>query len=125
MTHRASILVLVALAMSAGAHAQSYTETFTNGTNAGTWTFGNAADTIESSGGNPGYYLHNPNLDTFAPQPSTGAGVQSAFTGDYRTRRVAWLEVDLTTHSTQFNFERRLSLIVEDEAARRPTARVP
>jgi hypothetical protein len=113
---RASILFLVALATAPSARAQSYTETFTNGTNAGAWTFGNAADTVETSGGNPGYYLHNPNVDTFAPQPRTGAGVQSAFTGDYRTRRVASLEVDLKTHSTQFNFERQLSLILEGDA---------
>jgi len=113
---RTCILLLVALATAAGASAQSYTDTFTNGTNGGAWTFGNAADTIESSGGNPGHYLHNSNLDTFAPQPRTGAGVSSAFTGDYRARRVAWLEVDLETHSTQFNFERQLSLILEDDA---------
>ena len=113
---KASIIVLVALATAARAHAQSYTETFTNGSNVGAWTFGNAADTIETMGGNPGYYLHNPNVDTFAPQPRTGTGVQSAFIGDYRTRRVALLEVDLKTLSTQFPFARPLSLILDNDA---------
>lgn len=113
---KASIVLLASLATATVARAQTTTEPFTNGTNVGAWTFGNPADTIESSGGNPGHYLHNPNVDTFAPQPRTGEGVQSAFTGDYRTRRVASLEVDLRTLSTQFNFERSLSLILEDDA---------
>ena len=98
------------------AAGQSYVETFTGGTNAGAWTFGNPADTIESSGGNPGEYLHNPNVDTFAPQPRTGAGVASPFTGDYRARGVVSVGVDLRTLSTQFNFSRPLSLILENDA---------
>src|SRR5262245_15275129 len=113
---RAFTVFLVSLATAAGVRAQSYTETFTNGTNAGAWTFGNPADTILSSGGNPGYYLRNSNLDTIAPQPRTGAGVTSAFTGDYRARRVATMEVDLRTFSTQFNFSRELTLILVDDA---------
>jgi hypothetical protein len=113
---KASIVILASLATAAVASAQSTTETFTNGTNAGAWTFGNAADTIESSGGNPGFYLHNPDMDTIAPQPRTGAGVQSAFTGNYRARRVASMEVDLRTLATQFNFSRQLSLILENDA---------
>jgi len=87
-----------------------------NGTNAGAWTYGNGADTIQSTGGNPGFFFRNNDLDTIAPELRTGAGLSSAFTGDYRARRVASLEVDLRVFSTQFNFQRNLSLILEDDA---------
>ena len=113
---KTSIALLTSLALTSGARAQSYTETFTSGTNAGAWTYGNPADTTESTGGHPGYYLHNPDIDTFAPQLRTGDGVASAFTGNYRARRVVSLELDLETFSTQFSFSRQLSLILEDDA---------
>jgi hypothetical protein len=110
----AGACVLAGLVQAAA--GQSHVETFTGGTNHGAWTIGNGFDTLESAGGNPGWYLHNPNIDTFAPQPRTGAGVASAYTGDYRARDVRSLGIDLITHSTQFNFARPLALMLGNDA---------
>jgi hypothetical protein len=96
------------------ASAQSYTETFTGGVNQGGWTWGNPADSIQPTGGNPGAYLRNDNLDTFAPQPRTTAGAGSPFGGDYRARGVQSVGIDLITHATQFNFSREVTLMLGD-----------
>lgn len=114
MNHR--ILAALAAALLTGsALAQTTVEGFTNGSNQGAWTWG-AGDQIVSTGGNPGYYLRTQVLDTFAPQPRTGAGVSSVFTGDYRARNVTSTGIDLITHSTQFPFQREVTLILENDA---------
>jgi len=107
---------LIALAVTAsGLTAQTTIEGFTGGSNQGAWTFG-AGDQIVATGGNPGPYLRTTVLDTFAPQPRTGAGVSSVFTGDWRARDVTSTGIDLVTISTQFNFQREVTLILDQDA---------
>lgn len=92
----------VAFACSALA-ADTYTETFAGGVNAGGWTYWSPNETIETAGGNPDNYLHAWELDTFAPQLSTEPGRASAFTGDYRARQVARIGIDLKTFHVDFS----------------------
>jgi hypothetical protein len=94
---------------------QTYSESFAAGSNVGAWTWGNAADTVHPSGGNPDEWLGNDDLDTFAPQPRTGAGVSSVFTGNYLFRRVTSVGIDLITPSTQFPFSRELTLMLDND----------
>lgn len=105
--------ILAALLLSLPASGQGFVETFSSGSNAGGWTGGNGADQIESSGGNPGAYLHNDNLDTFAPQPHTTLQ-GSFFTGDWRARGITSFGIDLITLSTQFAFQRECTLLLSD-----------
>jgi len=61
------LIVLACLTLAAvPALADTFTEGFDGGSNVGEWTFGNDADTIESEGGNPGYWLHNDYINSFA-----------------------------------------------------------
>ena len=109
-THSALALMV----MASGLTAQTTTEGFTNGSNQGAWTFG-AGDQIVATGGNPGHYLRTTVLDTYAPQPRSGSGVNSAFTGDWRTRGVISTGIDLVTNSTQFIFQREVTLMLEND----------
>jgi hypothetical protein len=94
---------------------QTFSESFTGGSNAAGWTYGPPNQVIETSGGNPGAFLHEPAVDTFAPQPRSGDGVASMFTGDYRARRVLSVGVDLITFSTQFAASRNLTLMLGND----------
>jgi len=87
-------------------------ETFDEGENAGRWSFfgnpDNSVEVIDSSGGNPGAFLHSTCqglacLDTFAPQLRTELGVASIFTGDYRSKEVSALGVDLAIFYVDFS----------------------
>jgi hypothetical protein len=92
--------------------AQSVTEGFEGGRNEGGWTWGAACENINSSGGNPDAFLTQQCLDTFACQPRT-TDSSSLFCGDWRATRATSFSVDLITHSTQFNFQRELYLILK------------
>lgn len=93
------------------ANAQNYVETFDAGTNLGGWGYSSAFNVIESSGGNPGAYMHNSLTDTFAPQVFTSPG-SNPFHGDWRAMGIDSFGVDLITHSTQFPFQREVTLIL-------------
>ena len=99
------------IAAAASASAQVVAD-FENGVNEGGWTFGNNFESL-SPGGNPGDHLRNPNLDTFAPQART-TDPASAFHGDWRAAGVTAVGVDLVTYSTQFNFDRELTLMLSN-----------
>lgn len=89
------------------------TTTFNNGTNEPGWEYGGPGDVISSMGGNPHWRLRSSGLDTFAPQPRTGWGVSSLWTGNYRERNVTRIGVDLLTEAVDFSAaERPLSLIL-------------
>lgn len=105
---------IAVLSLSLASLAQSSVEGFTNGSNQGGWTWG-AGDQFSPTGGNPEWHLETQILDTFAPQPRTAAGASSVFTGDYRARGVRSLGIDLVTVSTQFPFQRPLTLILEND----------
>lgn len=87
-------------------------DTFDGGINEGGWSFGNDFEAIEPTGGSPGAWLHNTNLATFAPRPSTAPGRASVFTGDYRVRNVvevfADFRIDFANLTTA---ERPMSLV--------------
>ncbi len=85
--------------------AETFTETFDGGSNVGGWTFGTGNEVIEASGGNPGAYLHDTFVDTFAPQPRTSQ--PSIFTGDLRQLGVSRIGIDLITFSVDFSAEGR------------------
>jgi hypothetical protein len=82
-------------------------ETFDGGSNQGGWSFGTGNEVIESTGGNPGAYLHDSFVDTFAPQPRTSLGKDSPFTGDFRARRVSSVGIDLITYDVDFSADGR------------------
>jgi len=94
---------------------QTVAETFTGGSNQGGWTFGPANQVIETSGGNPGAYLHEPLIDTFGPAPHTALGGSSFFTGDYRARRVESFGIDVIVFSAQFFTSPPLTLLLAND----------
>ncbi len=90
----------------------TFRETFDSAGNTGRWSFfgnpDNPVEVIETSGGNPGAFLHSTCtglacLDTFAPQLRTELGTDSVFTGDYRAKRVTRLGVDLAIFDVDFS----------------------
>ena len=113
MKIRGILVPLVAGALSTIGAAQTIHDTFDGGTNMGGWTFNSGSTRIESTGGNPGYWLHEPWLGNYVPQPRTDGS--SIFTGDYRALRVSAIGVDLITHSTAIAFQRELTLILRND----------
>ncbi len=107
---------LIALAtFASGACADITTDTFEPGSNTGGWTFGGPFGSVLASGGNPGAYWNEPDIDTFAPRLRT-TSLTSAFTGDYRTRQVSRLGVDLALFHVDFSAGGRpLSLILRSD----------
>ncbi|MBL8878862.1 MAG: hypothetical protein JNG88_07050 [Phycisphaerales bacterium] len=89
------------------ASAETFTETFTGGSNHGGWSFGTTNGRIDAVGGNPGAFFHDPFVDTFAPQPRTAWGVESEFTGNYRQRNVTAVGVDLAIFHVDFSAAER------------------
>ncbi|MHC4846143.1 MAG: hypothetical protein ACYTCU_08280 [Planctomycetota bacterium] len=85
-----------------------------DGTNLGGWTYG-PPEQFEPLNGNPGGWLHQLNVDTFAPQLRT-TDPGSPFAGDYRARNVTNLGVDLATISTQFPAMRECTLMLSNGA---------
>jgi hypothetical protein len=113
---RLVVLVAAAFLVSAAAFADTFTETFDNGSNVGGWHYSGPGETIETSGGNPGAYLHSPSLDTFAPQPRT-SGPDSVFTGDFQGRNVSVIGIDLITIAVDFSAAGRpLTLMLISDA---------
>ncbi|GAG04878.1 unnamed protein product, partial [marine sediment metagenome] len=91
----------------------TFVETFEGGSNEGNWTFGSPNGFIDSVGGNPGAFFHDPYLDTYAPQPRTTVVGDSEFTGDYRAKGVMSVGIDLKTFYVDFSADGRpLSVIL-------------
>jgi len=112
---RATNLCLVLVLAAVPAAAEVFTETFDGGSNIGGWTFGTGNEVIEPGGGNPGAYLHDPFVDSYAPQPRTTG--QSVFTGNLRQSLVSRLGIDLVTFSVDFSAEGRplTLMLISDE----------
>lgn len=92
------------LALGAGvAQADVIVEDFEDEANEAGWTFGAPVESTPATGGNPGGYLRASGLDTYAPQPRTGLGVDSAWTGDYRANNVTSVGIDLNTFDVDFS----------------------
>ena len=110
-------LASVGLAAAAPPGSHTFSENFEGGNNTGGWTFGNAFfERIEPAGGNPGAFLRNDFLDTFAPSARTTLGVDSPFVGDYRARGVSLVEADLVLFAVDFSADGRpLTVILESD----------
>lgn len=83
----ASFLFTLPVAAAPTTFVESY-----NGT--ATWQLG-INDTIETSGGHPGAWLHNAQLDAGVPQPAYTGPMPSPFFGDYRAAGVTSLGIDV------------------------------
>ncbi len=103
MRHALSTIALFALLASPSV-AQPCTTvvaSLDNGNNATGWTFGGPNQSQPLTGGNPGGYVRSDFLDTFAPQPRC-ANNANAFTGDFWSRSVHRIGVDLQTFRVDF-----------------------
>lgn len=88
-------------------------ETFETRTNQGEWTWGTGYEYFVETNGNPGRYLRDSSLVDFVPRASTSFGVQSVFTGDYRSRNVASVGIDMAIASVDGFVEgRKVTLIL-------------
>jgi hypothetical protein len=83
-----------------------YNESFSDGGNEGLWSL-SGRGALDSSGGHPGAFLHDPYLETFAPWGQTQWGVESLFTGNYRAQDVISLAADFRTFSVNLTAEER------------------
>ena len=90
-----AVVVTAGLGRTANATEVIYRETFESGTNVSGWTWGTGSEDILENDGNPGRYLRENYLVTFTPRASTDFGIQSVFTGDYRTRNVSSVGIDM------------------------------
>ena len=89
-----AVVVIAGLGRTANATEVIYRETFESGTNVSGWTWGTGSEDILENDGNPGRYLRENYLVTFTPRASTDFGIQSVFTGDYRTRNVSSVGIE-------------------------------
>jgi len=111
-----AVLALAATVSFAQAPGRTtFTETFDGGSNVGGWTWGNFNDVIRDDGGNPGAFLENTELDTFAPQ-AVQLGAGSPFTGNYRALGVSSLGIDLAVFHVDFSSAgRNISLLLTND----------
>ncbi|MEW6411153.1 MAG: hypothetical protein AB1483_01620 [Candidatus Zixiibacteriota bacterium] len=85
-----------------------FVETYDSRHNEGGWSFHTThKPVIEEEGGNPGGYLHDESVITFAPSPSTAPGIESIFTGNYRERKVTSLGIDLRCLDYEYDITNR------------------
>lgn len=91
-------------------------DTFENGVNIGSWSFGTGGGGIVNTGGNPGAYWREGQIDTFAPQARTEWGSSSPFVGDYRGNGVSQISVDFQLYHVDFSAaERPLTLLLVED----------
>lgn len=87
-------------------------EEFTLGDEAG-WGFDCLTDSVSLLGGNPGGFLRNYEVDSFAPWAMTCDDSVGPFHGDYREQGVIGLAADFKTFSVSMTTEERpLSLVL-------------
>jgi hypothetical protein len=90
------IVVLLAFHCACFAHAD-VVETFDNGSNNGDWRLTSNADRlrqIETSGGNPGAYLHG-QVESAVPTWYVPSGTSTDFLGDYYAKAVVGVGADI------------------------------
>jgi len=111
---RIGLMVLVAAGAAVG--QEKVVEDFEDPQVIGGWNLGLApGETIEDEGGNPGGYLHSPNLDTAIVRARTVIGEANAFHGDWRAMGVTAFSADAITHSVMTADERPMSLVLVDD----------
>ncbi len=82
--------------------AAEFVDDFEGGANEAAWAFIRGGDTLESSGGNPGWWLHQRTYDTFAPTLESSFDGSTPFTGDYRATGVTEISFDARTDAVDF-----------------------
>jgi hypothetical protein len=104
------------VAVNAPLRAATFVDTFTGGANSAGWSFNSFnPDTIESTGGNPGAWLRNNLLDTFAPILTNDAAIDSNFNGNLRAKGITAMGVDARTDHADFGAGGRdFSLLLRD-----------
>ncbi|MFT7484270.1 MAG: hypothetical protein ACI9F9_000110 [Candidatus Paceibacteria bacterium] len=107
-----SLPLLITL-LASTATAQNYVETFDGDVNAGGWTFGNTIEGIDATGGNPGAFLHNTVIDTYAPQCRTTTA-NNPFHGDWRAMGVNSFGIDFNSIAVQFPYQREATLMLSN-----------
>ena len=115
MTHRNSLLAVAAalVATQVLSGGTTIVEDFEDGTNEAGWTWGTGNELIVPDFGNPDAYLTDLTLVTFTPIASTGLGVSSEFTGNYRQRGVISVGIDLIIFDSNLPYGNRpLTLIL-------------
>ena len=103
-------VLLLVVAVTPLAAGSEFVETFDSG-NEGGWTFGAPGESQPPTGGNPGAYLDSGLLDTFAPRLRTTA-TRGVFTGDFRSKGVSSIGLDLITFNAQTTGGRPLALML-------------
>lgn len=101
-TYSTLILSIAGALTLTGQARADYTETFSGGTNLGSWSW-NFDDTIPGSGGNPGEYLSNDSLDTPGPLLASDPQTASPFVGDIKAAGITGYGFDLKIDHTDFN----------------------
>jgi len=86
-----------------GATAQVFVEGFGGGSNTGGWSWGTGNQSTTPVNGNPGAFLQDLTLVTCCPTLSTAPGASSVFTGNYRTKNVSSVGIDLITLDADFS----------------------
>jgi hypothetical protein len=108
MKHVAKSVCVVTALGTMSLAGETFVEGFEQFSNEGGWNLGLApGEAIETSGGNPGFWLHSPALDAAIVRASSTPGVESRFTGDYRAAGVTALGLDAITLHVDFSAEER------------------
>ncbi|MCH7721485.1 MAG: hypothetical protein IH988_10960 [Planctomycetes bacterium] len=97
----AGAIMIVAVSAATRA-AETVVETFDDQSNEGSWWWGTNNEEIVELGGNPGAFLQDLTLSSCCPMASSGLGVQSEFTGNYRAMGVTSVGLDLITIDADF-----------------------
>ncbi|MEM6672346.1 MAG: hypothetical protein AAF726_05850 [Planctomycetota bacterium] len=109
-------LAQLAVGAALAAPGLAQVDDFDDGTNPNGWSFGvTTPDVVESTGGNPGGWLRNPLVDSFAPIVTSGAGATAPYIGDLRANGVARILVDARTDAVSITAAaRNLTLVLRD-----------
>ena len=120
MRSRKFILALIAclliVAPAAAALTTTVKEDFSGTLADATWRLG-TLDQIDSTGGNPGAFLHNPELDSAVPTPVYVGPLPSPFFGNYRAANVVSLGLDVKVFAASFGVDasRPISLVLSSD----------
>ena len=98
----AGALALVVAVVGSAVGAETFVETFDDQSNVGAWWWGTGNEVIIEVNGHPGAYLQDLTLSSCCPMVSSGLGVESEFTGDYRAMGVTTVGLDLITLDADF-----------------------
>ena len=92
------LIAILLLAGTVSVQADSFTETFSGGSNQGGWLF-NGTGSILPNGGNPDAWLSAVDVDTFGPMLASNPSVSSPFTGNYVERGITSIGFDGMSNS--------------------------